>query len=382
MKTKLKLKVIITLIGFGILQGATVVCAGASGVTLYEDGERYLKLSGNIQVQYRLKDPEDGPSTDKLFFRRLRPTLAGSIHKDWFGRIDIEVGNASGDNEVSIKNTYIRYDGIENVRIKVGNYDFPFSRELLTSSKKQQLVERTLVGDHNYGVPDKNLGLHLLGRAVGGRLTWRASVASGSIDPDEAKIDFDSPVNKRSDFNEGWMIGGRVDVHPFGLLKFSQGDFKRDELRATAGAAAYYWTNDDDVLGHTADLDQVTGFEVSGALRYMGLSVDAQRNLFNADAKDPSFTGGLFRGGSTELANYSIEGGYMIVPSRLELVAGYQAQDADNYAETWTRTSLGVNYFFQGHDIKLQCTYRMGENLDGVNGNDRDEIFVQAQHVF
>jgi hypothetical protein len=72
----------------------------------------------------------------------------------------------------------------------------------------------------------------------------------------------------------------------------------------------------------------------------------------------------------------------MVIPSKLELVAGYEWQDADNYAEEWTRTSVGANYFFKKHDIKLQATYRMGENLKGVDGADEDEVFVQAQYVF
>jgi hypothetical protein len=41
-----------------------------------------------------------------------------------------------------------------------------------------------------------------------------------------------------------------------------------------------------------------------------------------------------------------------------------------------------LNYFFAKHDIKLQTTYRMGENKDGVKDNDLDELFVQAQYVF
>jgi hypothetical protein len=72
----------------------------------------------------------------------------------------------------------------------------------------------------------------------------------------------------------------------------------------------------------------------------------------------------------------------MVLPEKLELVAGYEVQDADNYAEKWERTSLGLNYFFAKHDIKLQATYRMGENKDGVKDNDLDELFVQAQYVF
>ena len=68
----------------------------------------------------------------------------------------------------------MKYSGFDAMDITVGNTNFCFSRELLTSSKNQQLVERTFVGDHNYGTPDRQAGIHL----QGGRrwlLVWNAA---------------------------------------------------------------------------------------------------------------------------------------------------------------------------------------------------------------
>lgn len=68
--------------------------------------------------------------------------------------------------------------------------------------------------------------------------------------------------------------------------------------------------------------------------------------------------------------------------NKIELVAGYQTQDADNYATSRNRSSLGANWFIKGNDIKVQLSYRMGENLDGTSGNDKDEIYLQPQFDF
>ncbi|MBW2475859.1 MAG: hypothetical protein JRE63_00885 [Deltaproteobacteria bacterium] len=379
-----------------------------AGVTVYKDGDKYVKVGGRIQLQYHYEDPDEGDSTDEVFFRRLRPYLEGSIHKDWKGKFQFDYGKAEDDNEVSIKDAYMQYKGIDNVKITLGNANFPFSRELLTSSKKQQLVERTFVGDHNYGTPDRNAGLHITGGLMDNQITFGVSAAASDIDPDAKKLDFDTPVNRNDDFNQGWMFGGRVDWHPMGYLKMEQGDFKRDEIKATLGVAAFAWDNDDDnntnpskdgnaiddsgdfildddgdfIRVKKPDVDSVTGFEVSGAFRGYGVSVDAEYNLFDAETIDSTYNGGLYEDGETELENFAIEGGYMVIPSKLEIVAGYQVQDADNYDEEWERTSFGLNYFFKKHDIKLQATYRMGENKDGVKDNDLDELFVQAQYVF
>ena len=367
--------------------------ANASGVTVYKDGDKFVEVGGRIQLQYHLSDPDGGTSTDGMFFRRLRPYIEGSIHKDWLGKFEWDMGEASGDNEIAIKDAFMAYKGIEGVTIKVGNAYAPFSREALTSSKKQQLVERTFVGDHNYGTPDRNLGVFVDGSLMDKKVTWAASAASASIDPDAKKLDFDTPVNKSSDFNEGWMLSGRADFHPFGYLDMSQGDFKRDGLKATVGLAAFTWANDGDNNTYTTagadtstgakpDVDSASGVELSAAVRYMGVSVDAQYNIFNADTVDPAVTSGIFRNGTTELTSYAVEGGYMVLPDKLELVAGYSSQDADNYAAKWKRTEIGANWFIKKHDIKAQVTYRMGSDVDGVKGSDKDELFVQAQYVF
>jgi len=367
--------------------------AGASGITVYKEGDKFVKIGGRIQLQYHQADPDGGEKTDSVFFRRLRPYIEGSVHKDWLGKFQWDMGDAEDENEIAIKDAFFEYSGIENLKITVGNAQFPFSREDMTSSKEQQLVERTFVGDHNYGTPERNAGVFLHYAALDKKLELHLAGGNADIDPDAKKLDFDTPVNRNADFNEGWIVGGRLDFHPLGYLKLGQGDFKR-ELKTTFSVAAFTWNNDDDnntftdpVTGLStsagkADVDSVTAFEVSGALRGYGLSVDAEYNLFNAETTDDSFTGGIYKDGETDLENWAVEGGYMVVPAKLELVAGYQVQDADNYAETWTRASFGANYFLHKNDIKLQATYRMGENLNGVKDVDEDEVFVQAQYVF
>lgn len=379
-------------------QGIVVLAAGISAFVLatapaqagvtYKDGDKYLKIGGRIQLQYHSVSPDGGTSTDEMFFRRFRPYIEGSVHKDWKGKFQWDMGKSGS----AVKDAYMQYSGFDAMKITVGNANFPFSRELLTSSKTQQLVERTFVGDHNYGTPARNAGIHLTGHAIEGKkLTWGASLASANIDPDDDKLDFDTPVNASADFNEGWMVGGRVDFHPFGQLKMAQGDFNR-KVKATIGVGGYSWSNDDDNNTRTTagvasdpgkpDVDSVTGFEVSGAFRGAGFSVDAEYNIFNAETVDPTVTSGIYKNGETKLKNYAIEGGYMVIADRLELVAGYESQDADNYAAAWNRKSLGANWFLAKQDIKVQLTYRMGENLKGTKDSDEDEIFLQTQYVF
>ncbi|MFQ5509625.1 MAG: porin [Leptospirillia bacterium] len=366
--------------------------AFAGGVKYKNADGDYVKLGGRIQLQYHSVDPKGGTNSDSMFFRRFRPYIEGSTHAGWKGKFQFDLGKAGDSNEVAVKDAYMQYKGFDNMKVTIGNAKSTFSREALTSSKKQQLVERTFVGDHNYGSLDRTTGVHVAGHNGDKNIEWSAQLAQAAIDPDAKKLDFDSLANRNGDFNEGFVYGARVDFHPFGKLKKSQGDFK-GEQKATVGLGAFSWSNDDDNNTHTdaagaatstskADVDSVTGMEVSAGYRNAGFSIDAQYNTFEADTVDTTFTGGIYKNGSTTLENYAIEAGYMAIPNTLEVVAGYESQDADGYADSWNRTSVGANYFVAKHDIKFQLTYRMGENLKGVIGNDENETFLQAQFVF
>ncbi len=346
----------------------------------FSDGDKFLEVGARIQLQYRVDKPETGPTTDDIFFRRLRVRVAGTAHKDWLGQVEWDMGKASGENELALKETWMMYRGWKNMQLRIGNSSFPFSREYMTPYTKQQLVERTFVGDVNFGTPDKNAGLHLRGNNSDKKITYRASAAIGSVLSDSTRLRFDTPVNETIGYVDGYMIGGRVDYHPLGFVKFQQGDFS-GKTRFTVGVSAYSWNNDSDKTVDINDVDSITAFEISAAFRSHGFSVDVQHNNFDAETVDTTLTSGIYRNGSTTLNNSAIEGGYMF-NNKIELVAGYQTQDADNYATNWTRTSVGANWFIQGNDIKVQLTYRIGENRNGVSGNDQDDIFLQTQFDF
>ncbi|WFB36200.1 porin [Kiritimatiellota bacterium B12222] len=366
---------------------STLLPSYASGYKITsEDGESYLKVGGRIQIQYHNESPDEGDSSDELFFRRLRPYIEGSMHKDWKAKFQVDFGSS----KTEIKDMYFQYKGYDFGSITAGNAVFPFSREQMTSSKTQAMVERTFVGDHNYGVPDRQLGVFLNGSTD--LLTYGAAVAMGAIDTSNSKLDFDSvaSLNKGDDWNEGPMAGARIEIHPMGAIKFAQGALSgKEALKASFAVGAFSWSNDDDMFAEDSEggvandnVDSVTGIEVSGALRVAGLSADIEYNTFDSDLVVAGTTGGIYKDGSTTLETFSVEGGYTVVPELLELVLGYSTMDADGYSDTWTRTEFGVNYYVKGNDIKYQLTYRINEDQDGEAGNDMDELFVQAQFVF
>lgn len=375
----------------------TMIGPVGAGVVVYEKDEKKVEIGGRIQFQYHSSDPMGGSSSDEFFFRRLRPYIQATVTENWVGKIQFDLGKADGSNEVAVKDAYMQYTGWDNHKLTIGNSKTPFSREFLTSSTRQQLVERSFVGDHNFGSPDRQLGLRLDGSAAEKKITYSAAVGSESHDPDISKLDFDTPANASSDWNEGIVVAARVDYHPLGYMKFDQADFRSDDFKFNVSVAAFTWSNDDDNNPYTdavtgmvnatgiadgkVDVDGADGVELSAGVRGHGFSADAEYQMISADTVDPAWTGGLYLNGTTDLDKMAVEAGYMF-HKKVEIVAGWDSLDADNFTDSVDRTSVGLNWYLNKHKAKIQTTFRSWENVGGVTGVDLDEYFAQFQFVF
>lgn len=53
-----------------------------AGITVYEEGSRFLDVGGRVQVQYNYNDPDTGSSTDEFDIRRAWLTFDGSVAED------------------------------------------------------------------------------------------------------------------------------------------------------------------------------------------------------------------------------------------------------------------------------------------------------------
>ena len=381
-----------------------------AGIKVYEDGDKFIEIGGRMQIQYLYfsESPAegDGESGDSIFFRRLRPYIAGSVTKNWFGKIQYDFGKAIDANEVAVKDAYMQYTGWKNHKIFIGNAKTVFSREFLASSKRQQTVERWFVGQHNFGNPDRALGFRLDGSTDNKKLEYKVNVGGESFDPDNRRMDFDTPVNDAGDFNLGWVAAGRLTYYFGEPTKRDQGDFKRGPFNYALEAAAFTWTNNEEDLTYTdavdgvqvcnnrgkCDLDSANGWELSGGVRGRGLSVDLEYNQISGEMIAKSFVddegnltplnSGMYVNGETTIKKWQLEGGYMLANIPLEFVYLRDSMDTDGYAKKWYANDFGVNYFFNQHKVKVQFVYRMESNVNGRDGDDRNQFVMQWQFVF
>ena len=366
-----------------------------AGIVVYEEGDKKLEIGARIQLQFADVENSEGGSRDEVFFRRLRPYIQGTLTKDWMGKIEFDFGQAIDSNEVAVKDAYMAYSGWKNMNLYIGNTKAVSSREFLTSSKRQQQIERGFVGDHNLGVPDRQLGFRLDGHNDSKKITYGITLGGQNVDPDNRRIDFDTPVNDAEDWNQGPLVSGRLDFHPAGYMKFDQGDFQSDEFLYTVGIAGFTWSNDDDNNTYTdagvctdpdskCDLDQADGYELSFGVRGRGLSIDGAYNVVNGTLIDRTVTNGVYTNGETELERPMLKAGYMfpVGDNFLEISSRWQEQDADNYQQAWEIIDFGLNYFLNKHDLKIQFLYTINDNVNGDPTNDFDILRLQWQFVF
>ncbi|MES1940633.1 phosphate-selective porin O and P [Salinisphaera sp. T5B8] len=392
----------------GVLAGAAVTAMpmlASAGITLYEEGNKSLEIGGRLQPQYRLVDGDNGDaegsdSGDDFFLRRMRFYIEGTLTENIYGIWQVDFGDTSDDPEV--KDAFINYSGLPMGNITVGNAKVPFSRELLTSSKRQQFVERTVVGDHNYGVPDRQMGV-TYNLDDNDMVQGSLGIYQAGIDPSFSKVDFESRVSSDAEYF-GNMVAGRIDWTPLGKFKMAQGAFG-EETKFGMGLNAFTWNNDDDISDDDIQnqYDTVNGYGVDAGFRSGYFSADAAVQYFDADTIDgaASSTGLVDENGDAKFSTYLVKAGYMVVPSKLEFVAGFSALDPDDgfyaggekYDDMDKRYSAGLNYFFNKHDAKIQLTYEIGRDVLYTNdangqvqapsniGGDQNTLFLQFQQV-
>ncbi len=346
-----------------------------------------LTVSGYLQPQYEALSI-GGETRDRALFRRLLLVFDARLPKAWEAGLQLDFGPvASGDDRLIVKDAFLRYTGLEDrgLVLTIGNQKMPFSRSLLASASRRSLVERPIAGDRAFGSPGRALSVKLDGWRRGRTLYWAAALASTHQSPVAHEIRLHGAAEAEASWNEGPLLGGRVEFHPRGEVSRAQGDFDRGRFRYTVGAAAYGWWNDDDVERHgsgAVDAERIQALEISGGLRGHGVSVDAEFEHVASHATDPGPTIGLYEDGTAIIDKGSLEAGYMVVPRRLELLAGFDALDAPVFEVPWRRASAGVNWYVSSHALKFSVQHRESFDDRGVREGRSHATYVQAQIAF
>ena len=171
---------------------ATTVDATRGGVTI-SSGPNSLTIGARGQFRWTIDDREeddadtagsgvgrdDGP-LNQFDVPRLRVTLSGGVYRPWMRYLfQFDFSRTSGQNDSKIKDAIleIRPTG-RSYSISMGQFKAPFGLQQLTSSGRQQFVDRAIT-DSKF-VPAREMGAMFSGTAATGKVGYAAAIFNGS----------------------------------------------------------------------------------------------------------------------------------------------------------------------------------------------------------
>ncbi len=327
------------------------------GFYISDGGVNKLHIGGRVQGRF------EGTSFDRgtadrfnsyaFSVPRARIQLKGQTLTE---RLHYSFQADFGKGQVSLKDYYLDYHvGQGELRVRGGQFKKPFSRQQITSSGKQQFVDRSIVDEHFDNGRDLGLMVHN-DFEKSPELEWAFGIFNGTgdkgvfvpdIDPMTMEVVGGSfsnvPVKVRP------ALVARVGHNASGIDGYSESDLERGPLRFSIAGAV------------------MTHFQLGGAVASTRAGVD-----FAIKQEGVSVTGGLYadmQGPTIDDLSYAGVGAYTQVGYMLD--KGYEpalryaviAEDGGNNSQEVS----GVFSLYEfGHNFKWQTDVSLLANDDGA----------------
>jgi len=168
----------------------------SGGHLRFKSGEASFEVGGRLMLDtaryWNNSDLNNGSEV-----RRARLFMRGQVYDDWKFKLQTDFAG----NEVSLKDAYLRYSGLDFADITVGNFKEPWSLEELTSSKYITFMERSLPVEAF--APSRRLGIGGHSHSKSG-MSWTAGYGAfaDTVDADN------------NNDNEGYGFSARATVAP------------------------------------------------------------------------------------------------------------------------------------------------------------------------
>lgn len=366
------------------------------GFTFTSADEKFqISLGGRFQARYTFTDnDQDASATSKDIskwqIQRMKVWLRGHAYtKDLTYLLQVDMVNSS--NNLFIDHAYFNYKLIDEAQLLVGQTKVPFGRQWLSSSGAQQFVDRSILSS-NFR-PGYNIGTMLHGKIVEGLVNYNVA-------------GYGSKGQGSPNVGNDMSFAARVTVDPFGVMSYDEADLDTSVKPQLSVGSNYYY----DRVTAGALSATVTGIAESNRLNNIGLlsqislandfqvgeKVDV--NLYGADVAfkwmgafataeyllgqvEGDVTGAIARS-----HGYLFQGGYCILPKKLEVAMRYAYLDPNRDTADDLQSEIGgaVSYYFNKHNLKIQADVR---NLHTQRNNGRTpvdamEYRFQAQVIF
>ena len=352
-----------------------------------------LKFSGRIQGQWDGIGSDNNSDEDKnhFYFRRLFLGGHAKIGDNWGGDIVMDFaaspnneGNGKAD-QVFIEGASVWYKSDDGYRLDIGQKKVPFGLEEVTSSAKMKTIERSAV--------NRQFAETLKFNARFTGLFGSGKLADTGLSYDVAVVNSGQNHNsKDSALNDGLYGYDNNEFSYYGRLSY-EGDM--NDISYLFGVAAGVQQNDDSNV--TKGYDATNAWNVFARVGTGPFELEAEYMSGTADTA----------GGDHDHEGYSIQGAYTIEQEnngdwefvyRYSIVEGKGGTDLVSAKEIIRRANLasasrlcdefeqhyfGINYLFNGHDIKFMLGYEMNDIIDGgVTEDEADGFRARMQFLF
>ena len=328
------------------------------GLVLVSDGDFEATLGGRIHLDAVSFNDDVTVFQDEVDWRRLRPSLSLKLGKDLAAKVEYEF--RPGHN--GWRNLWVAYDGIENMKITLGNQSTPFGLENSTSSNDTVFMERSLA----YAFDNQFL--------LGGTVDFYGSGWTISAGAYKEGIEADEGVR-----NKGTSFVGRATVTPI----------KDDGMTLHLGANIAYFNADSSGIslssrpevgisdvslvrtGGLADADSTLTYGLEAALAAGSIAVQGEYIWADVDRKlnpDPNFGGAYVQASwivTGEKYDYKRKGAVLggVEPKgewgAIEVGARYSTIDLEDSGVTGgeeSNVTLGLNWY-PCNNFRLMANY-------------------------
>ena len=342
--------------------GILVMESPKSGYKLWFD----IRAQADAAVFFGAPDYADAIGNGTQI-RRARFAVKGQINRDWYGEFDMDLANGLAE----LKDAIVRYTGVPNLDLQVGNFKENFSIQRNTTSRYLQFIERPMVCSAL--TPSRHLGFNA---KYAKDWLWVSAGAFSQVIAGQEEWTNVADNNKDLGRSSGYSLTTKVVFRPL---------YKMDNASLHIGAAYSYRTTTTDLATGEwgtyrascrnstsinrkkyVDTNNLPGFDhnnlwtVELAGHWNGLRYEAayvgDNVHFKSDAADPT--------------TKNFGGWYVELCARYENV---DLNDGNVYGGAAEAYTLGLNWHVN-NNVKLVVNYQYNNNDRYANG--KGKLFV------
>jgi hypothetical protein len=327
----------------------------AKGVT-FSSGDNSLSLGFGLQLRYTADDREafdadlDGASGDgqedglthSFDIPRMRLYVRGGFWKPWLKyQLQYELSRTSGESSSKIKDAALDFVFRPAATLRVGQFKTPFSLQELTSSGRQQFVDRAIT--NGKFAAGRDVGVMITGVAAEKRFGYSAGVFNGGGE-------------SRQQDDTGLLYVGRVWCDPLGEYKLLESANEAEEegvFHVGLGLHAGEAIRGTESIGVVEDVNDQTAWSLELAGRWKRLSATGEYFSMTDDVDNVSTVGTPIE---VDSDGWHAQIGFMVTPTAFELAVrhAFVDPDVDTDNDEVTETRLAASYYWKGHSLKVQ----------------------------